>query len=154
MNTQLRQLLTQSEGRFMTDAETAAMRGWAVGMTARLECARRVEAAEDRLAAAITEAFMGRAADQRDRDHAEAKTDRDVRLTLRYLALGHVRDDLPWFRTAFAEWIGEMFRSLAPPETLAALGDAMRAAIDEHLDPMDSRALRPYLDCFDAELRR
>jgi hypothetical protein len=155
VNSSLRQLLIQSEGRFLNDTETAAMRAWAVGMGPRLETARRVEAAEDRIAGAIVDAFMrGAAVDQRERDDADAKTARDVKLTLRYMAMAHVRDDLPWFRTAFAEWIGEMFRALAPQATLVILADAMRAAIDEHLDPMDGRALRPYVEAFDEELRK
>ncbi len=151
MNTQLRQIMVQSEGRFLSDGESAALRQWAIGMAQRLECARRIESIEARLVATITETFHARVA---ERGQLQAKTASDVRAAIRYIATAHVRDDLAWFRTAYAEWVGESLRALAATATLTTLGEAIRAGIEEHLEPMDARALRPYLDCFDEELRR
>ncbi len=151
MNTQLRQILVQSEMRFLTDGESAAFRQWAIGMTQRLECARRIEAIEVSLVATITETFHARVA---ERGQLQAKTASDVRAAIRYIAMAHVRDDLAWFRSAYAAWVGESLRALATTATLTTLGEAIRIGVDEHLEPIDARALLPYLACLDEELRK
>jgi len=151
MNTQLRQILVQSEMRFLTDGEVGAFRQWAIGVTERLECARRIEALETSLVATSTETFHARVV---ERGQLQAKTASDVRAAIRYIAMAHVRDDLPWFRSAYAEWVGEALRALATSATLTTLGEAIRAGVDQHLEPLDARALLPYLACLDEELRR
>ncbi len=153
MNTELRRVVVGAEGRYLSDEEAGKFREYALHMAARLEAARRLEAAEDGIVRAAAEAFLGKHAGYAgDVPEARAKTERDMRLTLRYLAAAHVRQDMDFFRRHYAEWIGELLRSIVEPEILVSGQECLKAAIEEALDPLDSRSFVRYLDVFISEL--
>lgn len=144
MNTGLRKIFVQSEGRFFSDTESASIRSWAAMMPDRISAARAMELAEDDLVETVATQFMSRAGEQSRIKDALPKTERDLRLILRYIALAYVRDDQGWFQRAFAEWIAEIFRGFATRETRVLLGDLIRRAIDDRLDPAYARGFEPY----------
>jgi len=154
MNTELRRMIVDAECRHLTETELARIREYARGMGARLLAMRRVEAAEDQIVkqaadkfCAKNAAYVGKVPD------ARAKTMRDMTLTLRYVTQAYVRQDMTFFKKNYAEWIGELLRSIVDSETLVFGQTCLRDAMDAHLDAADSSELKPYLDVFIQELR-
>ncbi|MCU0654018.1 MAG: hypothetical protein MUF64_01585 [Polyangiaceae bacterium] len=155
MNSQLRKMIVNAEGRYLTEPEAARIRDFALGLSARIEAARRLEAAEDLIVQTALAAFSAQHREhlQKTPDAAQ-KTARDFRLTLRYVAAAHVRRDPEFFQKNYASWTGELLRTLADPAVISSGNEHLRAALDATLDPADAREFLPYLDQFLAELRR
>lgn len=155
MNTELRAMIVNAECRYLMDDEVRRLRAYAAGMGDRIAVARRVEEAEEAIVEHAVAEFAKR--DQRYLDSVPAareKLARDMKLTLRYLALAHVRDDMTFFRKNFASWIAELLRAIVEPAVLVAGQRCLRDAIEARLDPADARELLPYLDVYIEELGR
>jgi hypothetical protein len=154
MNTELRKMIVDAECRHLNEAELARIREYARGMGARLTTMRRVEAAEEQIVGQAADKFCAKnqAYVQKVPD-ARAKTIRDMTLTLRYVTQAYVRQDMTFFRKNYAEWIGELLKSIVAADVLVFGQMCLRDAIDAHLDAADAVELKPYLDVFIEELR-
>lgn len=149
MNHDLRKMIVRAEGRYLTDAEVAQVRDYAMNMPARIEAARRLEEREGQILERAAAAFLGNHADYAKRvPDAVEKTKRDMALTLRYLAAAHIRSDMDFFRRNYAEWISELLRSIVACEVLVSGQKCLRDALEEGLDPVDARSFVRYLDVF------
>lgn len=153
MNTQLMNTMVESEGRYLTEEERERFRGYALGMRDRIDRARRLEELEDELVEGVQryvqETHGASFAEETNRE----KISRDVRLHLRYIALAHINDDLPWFVSQYAEWIAQMISMFTAPETLVAAYERLGTLIGELLDPADARELERFNAAFVQELR-
>jgi hypothetical protein len=155
MNTELRKMIVEAEGRYLHEAEQARIREWTSRLPSRLAVAARLSAAESEIVRDATARFLEANSEYANKVRdARAKTERDMRLTLRYCAAAHVRDDEAWFRRAYAAWIAELLSAIVEPELLAAGQDVLGEAVSAHLDPADARAIRRYVAIFAEELRR
>jgi len=155
MNFELRRTIVQSEGRFLSEQEAARIREYALNMKLRIACARRIQEAEDEIVKLASERFAKIHAEYLSRvQHARLKVERDYRLTLRYVAAGHVRDDMNFFRRSYAQWIAELLRPIVAQDVLVDGQICLKEACDERLDALDARAVLPFLDCFIEELRK
>ena len=155
MNTELRKMMVKAEGRFLRGEEIEQVRSWAQGMRARLEQHDRIEAAEERLVTSAAKAFVEIHPDMAEAiPDFEDKVVRDFKLFVRYVAHCIVRDDITFFRRAYAEWIAELLSGMTDPDVLVSGYEAMKVAADELLDPSDARAMIVYIDLFIAELEQ
>jgi len=155
MNTELKRLMSQAEGRYPSESELSALRAYASGIAARLEVAQRVRQAEDQIVAKAMQRMEAQMADYLAQHKiAREKSNRDFRLILRSAVSGMVRDDLPYFREVFGDWSAELLCSVCPPREICTAFLALRSAVEETLEPSDYRPLRPFLDAFIAELEK
>jgi hypothetical protein len=155
MNKQLRRMMVDAEGRYLSENELDQLRTYAASMGERLEAARRLEQAEARIVADAVDGFAARHPDYfRTTPEAREKTTRDFTLTLRYAATAHVREDAEFFRTNFAAWIGTLLRDLVSPQILIDGQEQLRDSLDRHLDAADARCFRRYLNIYIEELGR
>lgn len=155
MNTELRTMIVDAEQRFLSESEVARVRQYALTMGDRIAAARRLEQVEDAIVADAVERFAARHADYLAKVPASReKLARDMKLTLRYLAMAHVRDDMAFFRRNFASWISEILRAIVEPTVLVAGQKALRDALDARLDSSDARDFLRYLDVYIEELGR
>ena len=155
MNTELRRMMVEAEGRWLADAELARLRDYALALPARLDAARRLQAAEGIILARAGELFATRHAEYITRvPDAGTKVARDMALTLRYLASAHVRADPEFFKKSYAAWIGQLLLALVASDVLISGQECLRTAIEESLDPADARAFVRFLDMFIEELSR
>ncbi len=150
MNTELRSMIVNAEGRFLSDQEVDALREYATGMGQRLSAARRMQAAEERIYVRALE----RLGDVRRLHGGRAEGIEELRHMLRRVALAHVRADLTHFVEAHAEWVAEQLCQLIEPAALVSSFETLREAMAEVLNEADTYAFEPYLHAFIEELRR
>lgn len=150
MNTELRAMIVAAEGRYLSTKEVDSLRDYASGMDGRLAAARRMQAAEETI---LTRARQ-RLGDL-DRLHAgRSEGIEEMRFMLRRIALAHVRSDLDHFREAHAEWVAEQLCNMLDPAALTTTFEAVREAMGETLEEVDTYAFEPYLHTFIEELRK
>jgi hypothetical protein len=155
MSMELRRMVVEAEGRYLTDTEIGRLREHALGFSTRLMAARQMEDLETSL--------VGQALDRLTRRHPEigsrsAEVPRllanVLRGSLKAVAAGHVRQDREHFRRAYATWVIPMARSVVDPKMLAeALGE-LRGAIDEQFDGSDARDIREFVEILIEEIGR
>lgn len=145
MNTALRKMIVEAEGRFLSEEEMGRIHAWASDTPERLEVARRAQSREHRLVERCMEALASAVPSAVTAD-ASARTERDLRSILRYAISAHVREDMEWFRESFSEWFAELRCSFLPAEQVAGVARALRDVARDSLDGADQRALAPYLD--------
>lgn len=153
MNTQLRKMIVDAECRHLTEGELARLADYARGMGDRLAAMRRLQAAEEEIVEAAAARFCERHAKYVSSvPDAREKVKRDMKLTLRYVAQAHVRDDMEFFKRNYAEWIGALLKSIVAPDVLVDGQECLRAEMQARMEPPDSSAFSPYLDLFIREL--
>jgi hypothetical protein len=155
MNADLRSMIVEAEGRYLAEEELGKLRLYAVSMGDRIAAARRLERVEEAVVEEAARLFAERHQDYLSNVPASReKLARDMKLTLRYLALAHVRDDMTFFRKNFASWISELLRAIVEPSVLVAGQRCLRDALEARLDPTDARSFFRYLDVYIEELGR
>ncbi len=151
MNTEMIETIRQAEGRYLTDSEIDVLRSYAVDFTQRLAAARGVEARERKIVDDAVERYLARrpeAAGQR------AAVEEELRTTLRYATQAFVKKDMAAFEKDFVPWFAELVLALAPREEVVQRHAFLKAALEEHLDPIDARKIAAYLETWIAELAR
>jgi hypothetical protein len=156
MNTQLEEVITNAEGRYLNEDEAAIVREFAMHMTSRLDAVQRLaDREEEVVTASLSE--LGRkhpdAAELKDGDSQERLAEH-LRLALRYMAQAHVRDDELFFRRAYAEWTAEMLTAMFEPDFVADIFGTLDDVLRERMDAIDSQVFARYLDVFTTEIRR
>jgi hypothetical protein len=146
MNTDLRKLFVEAEGRFLSETELARARSFALGARSRLEVSRRLQELEDELVRDVTERVYAA-----DGPHENVTRDRrellgrHVRVLLRYLAQAHVRDDASYFRRSYGGWAGRIAKTFVDQTQLTAAYRALLELLGERIDAADAVALGRYL---------
>jgi len=150
MNTQLKNVLVETEGRYPSASELENVKKWALAMPDRIEVAQRLaEKEEDVMTNAISalgakHPEFGQAAQYpQERFHA------DLRRHLRYVAQSQVLDDPTYFAEQYAEWTAEMLCAVESPEVLTEAFEILTEAVKGALDAADFRALEPFFFQFD-----
>lgn len=153
MNTELREMMVKAEGRFLRNDEIERVRAWAQGMRGRIDIHDRIRSAEDGIVGDAAKAFVELHPEMaQEIPHFEEKVQRDLRLFVRYVAHCAARDDLRFFRRAYAEWIAELLSGMTDPDVLISGYEAVKVAAGEHLDPGDASLMNTYVDLFLTEL--
>jgi hypothetical protein len=148
-------MIVDAECRYLTQNELSRVRAYAQGMPMRLEVMRRVEVFEEQIVESAVAAFVAKHPSYfQETPDSRAKTRRDMKLTLRYVTLAYVREDIEFFRRNYAQWISELLRAICPKEVLIDGQNCLRAAIESTLDPAEARPLCSMLDVFIEELAR
>jgi hypothetical protein len=94
MNTELRKMIVEAEGRFLSETEVARMREYAITMRTRLDAVRRLEGLDSSIVLGAVERFVAKQPEYvKKTPGAAEKARRDLTVTLRYLAAAHVRMD-------------------------------------------------------------
>jgi predicted nucleic acid-binding protein len=153
MNTELRGLVVGAEGRYLSDAEMARFREFAINMTGRIETARKLQHREPLVVTEALRLLTERVPDVAKQTGQLPRARSFLEHTLRYAALAHVRSDPEFFRRAYAEWSREQLRAALPDATVTACVECLQRALDEQLDPVDARAVGRFVDVFMETLR-
>ena len=154
MNSQLRSMIVQAEGRHLDEDELGKIRAWATGLEDRIATARRLEAAEDEIVSGAARRLSGGKSNGQASAATARSFDREHRLFLHYAALACIKDDPSWFQSHFAEWTAELLIHAAESRDVIASLEALREALEERLDPLDQRRILPLLNLFLTEVKR
>lgn len=153
MNTALKYMIREAEGRYLSGDEVDKIRQWALGMPDRLEAAERLAEREDRVVEAAADRVEAEFPDYANHvPDARSKLVRDMKLHLRYLAQGHVTDDPQAFVEGYAEWIAELLVSMSDRDRLVKAYQLLGDAMEEHVDPADYRMIEPFHRSFIEQL--
>jgi enoyl-CoA hydratase/carnithine racemase len=150
MNTELRKMIVAAEGRYLSDAESSAIRAYASGLAERIAASRRMQAAEEQIVR-LAEQKLG---DLRKLHAGRSEGVEELRTMLRRVAMAHVRNDPEHFAEAHGEWVAEQLCQLIEPAALVKTFEALRDAVAETLSEADTYAFEPYLHAFVEELRK
>lgn len=147
MNKQITEMLSASEGRYMTKAELALLRDFAAQLDSRLVAMEEIASKEETIIEQTVRLVMDAYPDfEKRHKEAAAKGARDLSLVLRYAAHAMLRGDaqyledmlLTWFRTILK---GIGFTGNFIEDTYKTLD---RIAIKE-LSPQTGTLLHPFL---------
>jgi hypothetical protein len=146
MNTELRKLFVEAEGRFLSETELARARSFALGARGRLDVSRRLEQLEDELVRDIDERVFvaGGPHDGVTRDRREL-LGRHLRVLLRHLAQAHVREDVAYFSRSYGGWAGRVAHAFVDPGLFVLACRELVALLGERIDPGDAVALGRYI---------
>ena len=152
MNSEMRAILLESEGRYLTEEERQKLTDYIAGFQQRLEFVKLIEEAEDGAVRFCIENTRKRYPNfDKYHDKAWAKAYRDVQLTTRYATQAMLLDQrslleeklLYWLRTILAglnftpefnrdtyTFLTEGFRQALPPDAFSELEPYLELVVD------------------------
>ncbi|HJK98244.1 MAG TPA: hypothetical protein RMF84_13520 [Polyangiaceae bacterium LLY-WYZ-14_1] len=153
MNTDIEKIFDNAEGRYLSEGEVQQIRSFAMGLPDRFQAAKRLGAQEEAIATETVQRFVQKYPEQGHHPEVREKAVRDMRITLRYIAHCYVRDDVDFFREAFAEWVAEILCAMRPAVVLADAYKMLQTVATEKLGP-DASAFQPFFESYVRELEK
>lgn len=147
MNTEIRGMLSNAEGRYLEPTEQSALKDFAESLDERLEAMRAVQAKEG--------ALVDRTAEAVKEDHPEAETKhdkledklrRDVTLVLRYCTMAMVRDDASFLEEKLLHWFRTIIEAYQMTDYADTAYGALLGAAEDELEGAHYKKLRPFLE--------
>jgi len=148
MKTQIQQILTRAEGRYLSDAEGATLRTWAAGLDERLAAMVEIHRVEEAMIQAVMKRIMTAYPDFTKKYASGAeKGVRDMSIVLRYAAHAMLLQDMPYLEDNLLTWLATVLRGIGftPDFIEDAYGTLERAARDQ-LTAKTSSLIAPYLE--------
>ncbi|MEM6731682.1 MAG: hypothetical protein AAF658_09005 [Myxococcota bacterium] len=148
MNTQLNDIMTAAEGRYITKGEQTIIREYVGGLERRLHAADEVQNKERAMSEKATRAVIDAYPEyERDHDQAFEKSVRDMTLMLRYAAMAMVKNDKEWLNDAVLLWFATILRGIGftrnfVHDTYATLEEAMKSDVS----PETFELMQPYVE--------
>lgn len=147
MNRQLMDMLTASEGRYLTLAEQDTLRGFAQGLEARLSAMAEISSKEAQIVErTVKEVFFAYPDIAKKYKNAMQTCIRDETLVLRYATLAMVRNDPQYLNDTLLSWMATILKGVGfaghfIEDTYKALG--LNAT--KELSPAAAELLQPFL---------
>ena len=147
MNRQLMDMLTASEGRYLTRAEQDTLREFAQGLEARLAAIAEISSKETLIVErTVKEVFAAYPDIAKKYKNAMQTCIRDETLVLRYATLAMVRDDPQYLNDTLLSWMATILKGVGfaghfIEDTYKTLG--LNAG--KELSPGTSKLLQPFL---------
>lgn len=147
MNTQIRGMLSDAEGRYLEPTEQSMLKEFAESLDTRLEVMRAIQAKEGSMIEAAVEEVLEHHADAVEHhEDFEDKMRRDMTLVLRYCTMAMVREDESFLEEKLLHWFRTIIEAYEMTEYAdTAYGTLLEAAADE-LDEDHYQVVRPYLE--------
>jgi len=153
MNTDLQKIFDGAEGRYLSDGEVQTIQSFAASLPGRFEATKRLAAQEEAIATEAMQRFVQKYPEQGHQPEVREKAVRDMRITLRYIAHCYVRDDVDFFRDAFAEWVAEILCAMRPAVAIVDAYKILHEVTREKLG-QDAAAFQPFFDAYVRELEK
>lgn len=147
MNSDIREMLSDAEGRYLEPEEQTVLMEYANSLEQRLIIMRDVQATENEIVESVVETVVDKHPEAIERhQQMRDKTARDVAMVLRYCVLAMVKDDPEYLEDQVLHW----FRNVVVEafEMTDYVDTAYATLIDEverRLEPDDFQMLAPYL---------
>lgn len=148
MSQPIQQILTASEGRYLTAAEAAALREAATRLATRLVAIDELQNKESTLCDLTLREAIEHSAELKARYQAGKLTAlRDLGVILRYVAQAAIRDDAAYLETQLLSWLGSVFQGAGlGGEPQKALLTALVSVARRELSPESAETLTPFLN--------
>jgi hypothetical protein len=147
MNRQIQQIMSASEGRYLSAAEQGVLREFAQGMEARLAAMAEISGKENAIiGAAIQEIFRAYPDVEKKYKNAQQSGYRDQALVLRYASLAMVRSDPDYLSDTLLTWLKTILRGVGfTPQFLEDAYSILERTASKELSPSSAKLLQPYL---------
>ena len=146
MNSQIKAMFSDAEGRYLEDQEIGQLTDYMASLEARLAAMRAVEQAEAKIVEETLDVVWETHPDFASKYYEARKNcTRDVSLALRYCALAMVRDDIDMLREKLLYWLRTILNAFEFGQALDTTYRALARRVEANLDPQSVRLLAPYL---------
>ena len=146
MNTQIQDMFTQAQGRYLAQDEVDVLVGWAAQLDQRVAAMTDIQANEERIVNATVAEVM-RLHPSFEREHADAanKATRDFAYVLRYCTLAMVRQDSDWLESTLLVWLKTILQAFGMGQVIDTSYRVLPQQAERALRPETTRLLAPYL---------
>jgi len=146
MNTQFESMFSEAEGRYLLAGETRKLDNYAKSLENRIAAMQALEQAESKILEETNSALF-RAMPELESNHFEAvsKSERDMRLVLRYCALAMVRDDQGYLEEKLLHWLRTILHAFKFPRALDIAYRTLAERTEAHLEPQHAALVVPYI---------
>lgn len=148
MKTQIQQILTRAEGRYLSDVEFAALRNWAGGLEERMTAMEELRRAEEAILQIVMKRVVSAYPDFLKRHTAGSeKGIRDITIVLRYAAHAMVIQDMTYLEDNLLSWLNTVLRGIGfTPDFIEDTYGTLESAVRQQLSAKAASLLAPYLE--------
>ena len=147
MNRQLMDMLTASEGRYLTLAEQDTLREFAQGLEARLSAMTEISGKEALIVErTVKEVFAAYPDIEKKYKNAMQTCTRDETLVLRYATQAMVRNDPQYLNDSLLTWMATILKGVGfAPHFIEDTYKTMSLTASKELSPATAKLLQPFL---------
>ena len=146
MNTEIKSIFSEAEGRYLEDQEAAVLNRYASTLSGRLEAMEAVRSKEKAIVEETVEAVWRKHPEVETKwSNARQTTIRDITLVLRYCTMAMVRDDMEFLRDKLLYWMRSILQAFQMGPILDTAYRALPRRVEAHLSPGYVKLLAPYL---------
>lgn len=147
MNSDIRETLSDAEGRYLEPEEQTMLMEYADSLEQRLIIMRDVQATESEIVDSVVETVMEQHPEAVERHQKlRDKTARDVSMVLRYCVLAMVKDDPEYLEDQVLHWFRKVVvEAFEMDEYIDTAYSTLIDEVDRHLEADDFQILAPYL---------
>lgn len=148
MNKAILAMSARTEGRYLTQVETAMLKKWAAGLDARTAAMAEVEGKEGLIVSQVVAEVGKRYPDFVAKHGAPSQKGlRDLTIVLRYAAAAMVWDDEAYLHDGLLSWLHTILRGVGfTNEFLADTYKMLEQAAESHLSAQSYARMAPYLE--------
>lgn len=147
MNRQIQQIMSASEGRYLSASEQGVLREFAQGIEARLAAMTEIGSKENAIiSAAIQEIFRAYPDVEKRYKSAQQSGYRDQALVLRYATLAMLRNDADYLTDTLLTWLATILRGVGfTPQFVEDAYTILERTAGKELSPSSAKLIQPYL---------
>jgi hypothetical protein len=147
MNRQIQQIMSASEGRYLSPPEQDVLREFAQGIEARLAAMTEISGKESAIiSASIQEIFRAYPDVEKKYKSAQQSGYRDMALVLRYATLAMVRNDPDYLTDTLLTWLATILRGVGfTPQFVEDSYTLLERTAGKELSPASAKLIQPYL---------
>ncbi len=148
MNREIENILTASEGRYMTKAEQSVFREWSAGLEARFAAIDELQAKEEAIVRqTISDVFKAYPDFEKRMRGARASCNRDLTLVLRYCGQALLRQDEEYLEDSLLSWMATILRGVGfAPDFVRDTYRTLGKHAGRELSPHHAELLRPFIE--------
>jgi hypothetical protein len=148
MKTQIQQILSRAEGRYLSEVEVATLRTWAGGLDERMAAMEELRRAEEAIVQAVMKRVTTAYPDFLNRHaHGSDSGIRDITIVLRYAAHAMVIQDMTYLEDNLLSWLNTVLRGIGfTPDFIADAYGTLESAARQQLSAKAASLIGPYLE--------
>lgn len=147
MNRQIQQIMSVSEGRYLSVSEQDLLRDFAQGIEARLAAMTEISGKENTvISAAMQDIFRAYPDVEKKYKTVQQSGYRDLALVLRYATLAMVRNDPDFLTDTLLTWLSTILRGVGfTPQFMEDAYTILERTASKELSPSSAKLIQPYL---------
>lgn len=147
MNRQIQQIISTSEGRYLSVSEQDLLRDFAQGIEGRLAAMTEISGKENTIiSAAVQDIFRAYPDVEKKYKTAQQSCYRDLALVLRYTTLAMVRNDPDYLTDVLLTWLSTILRGVGfTPQFMEDAYTILERTAGKELSPSSAKLIQPYL---------